>query len=321
MKRRKQKEEQEVQPESTEIDLANKYRPKNLDEIYGNALLKKALKTMVQESAIPHAVMLSGPAGCGKTSLARILASCLGCSDFDCKEINIADFTGVDLIRDIIRKANTSPMKGSVKVFIMDEFHKSTDAAQNALLKILEEPPKHVYFFLCSTDPQKIISTIKSRCTQYQVQTLSEKQIFGLVSDVAQKEGFEVPKKVALQIARDSLGHARNALKILSKIRYLDEEGMLGAALQEAEKVEQSIALCRAIMNKRSWKEIAEILRSLKDEPESVRRHIRSYFNTILLNGNESAFVVLDIFNTNYFNTDGKVSLTRDCYEAYKEFE
>lgn len=319
-KRKSAKETDETEVKK-ELSLTDKYRPKSIDELYGNAVLKKTIKSAIENNDIPHAILLSGPFGSGKTTIARILTKELNCSEFDYKEIDIADFTGVDLVREVRRKMNTAPMQGKVKVYVFDEGHKMSEAAQQATLKMLEEPPKHCYFMICTTDPQKLLPTIRSRCINYIVQTLSEKQIFKLISGIAEKEDIDLPKKVALQISRDSLGHPRNAIKILDKIRNLDTEDMLEAAMHQAEQEEQVIMLCRGIMNRKPWKELATILKGLKEEPESIRRAIRGYFSTLLLSGDESAFFVLDTLNSPYYNTDGRASLIRDVFEIHKDLQ
>lgn len=320
-KKRRKKQETEQQESTEQIDLTKQFRPQTIDDLFGNSVLKKTIKSAMKTNNIPHAVLLQGAFGSGKTTIARILARHLECSSFDLKEIDIADFTGVDVVREIRRKMGTKPMKGKAKVWILDEIHKLSNAGQNALLKALEEPPAHCYFFLCTTDPQNIINTVKSRCVQYTVQTLSERQIFELVNYVADQVDVMIPKKVGLQIARDSLGHPRNALKILEKIMFLDEEEMLDAAKEEAEQREQAIALCRALLDGKSWKQLSAILRSIKDEPETVRRAIRGWFTAVLLNGTEPAFIVLDVFKQPFYNIDAKNELVRCVYEAHQELK
>ncbi len=323
---RKRKLVQKKEQENEIVDLARKHRPTTLNEFFGNNTLKNTLQTLFRLNKIPQQILFHGPRGCGKTTLARLCAKQLNCSDFDLKEIDVADFRGIDSVRDIRRTMGTSPMNGKVKVYIMDEVallgrggDSSKNEAQSCLLKALEEPPKHVYFFLCTTDPQNLIPTLKSRCVQYQVSTLTPKQIFEIINNICKKEDKQIPKKVSLQIAKDSLGHPREALKILEKIIYLDEDKMLEAAQQEAEKREQTISLCRALMGNKTWKQIADILKNIDEDPEAVRRKIRGYFASVLLNGNVSGFIILDVFKQAFYNTDGRNELIRGCYEIWSE--
>ncbi len=327
-RKRKSKEEnkEEETTENQELDLTRKFRPTTLDDFKGNTNLKKSLKTMIDKGTVPHSILFYGDYGSGKTTLARILTNYLECSELDVKEINTADFRGIDTVRNLLRSMHTKPMKGKYKAYIIDEAAQlgrggdsSKNEAQNALLKALEEPPSHCYFFLCTTDPQNLISTIKSRCTQFQVNTLSQKQMITLLNEVAEKEEINLPKKVALQITKDSLGHPRDALKLLQKIMYLDEDEMLESAKREAEKQEEAITLCRELMNGSSWKRIAEILKALEQDPETVRRIVRGYFTSVLLNGNESAFIVLDALKEPFFNIDAKNELVRAIFEAWSE--
>ncbi len=318
-RRRKQSDKIIPVSENQSNDLSRKYRPSTLDEFIGNTSLKSTFESLFRLNKIPQQILFYGPKGCGKTTLARLCAKQLNCSEFDLKEIDTADFRGIDSVREIRRTMHTSPMKGKVKVYILDECHKTTNDFQNALLKALEEPPKHVYFFLCTTDPQGLIPTIKSRCVQYQVSTLTPKQIFELMDGICKKENRSVPKKVILQIAKDCEGHPRNALKILEKIIYLNEDEMLEAAKHEAEKKEAPIELCRALMSNKSWKQIATLFKSINDEPETIRRIIRGYFASVLLNGNTTGYIVLDVFKQPYYNTDGKNELVRGLYEVWSE--
>jgi hypothetical protein len=135
---------------------------------------------------------------------------------------------------------------------------------------------------------------------------------------VAEKEGIKLPKKAALQISKDSLGHPRNALKILQKIMHCDPDDMLEIAKQEAERREQAISLCRKLMGDASWADLAKILKSIDEEPETVRRTVRSYFTTVLLGGNESAYLVLDAFSQPLYSTDARNELVKCTYEAFQ---
>lgn len=308
------------------IDLTFKYRPKSIDEFFGNSILKKSLKTLIDKQKIPQQILFYGDKGCGKTSLARICASELQCSEFDLKEIDTADFRGIDTVRELRRIMGTQPMKGSVKVYILDECHmlgrggdSSKNEAQNALLKALEEPPKHVYFFLCTTDPQNLLSTIRSRCVQYKVSPLAPKQIVDLLNHICDEEDLPLSKKVALQIAKEVKGVPRNAIKTLQKIIHLEEDEQLKIIEEVAKNEEFTFNLCRALTQNKSWKEISSMLQNITEEPEASRRIIRKYFTTALLNGNTSAYIVLDVLKTPFYNTDAYNELVRCVFEIHTE--
>lgn len=208
------------------MSLHTKYRPKTLDDFAGNRMLVDSLQSLLTKDSvdIPHTYLFIGPRGCGKTTLARIFAMMLNCSGFDLKEQNAADFRGIDSSREIVRRMRLKSLdaKGN-RGWIIDEVHKWTNDAQNAILKALEEPPEHVFFFLCTTDPQKLLKTIRSRCIIYEVSTLSFKQIIKLLKEITNKEKKHVPGEVLMQIAQDSQGHPREALTILEKVIDLPE--------------------------------------------------------------------------------------------------
>jgi DNA polymerase-3 subunit gamma/tau len=304
------------------------YRPDSLENFIGNRSTVQALKNTLAKESRPHSYLFTGDSGCGKTTLARIAASNLGITGFDLKEINCSDKRTLEDAREIIRKARTASLlgNGGNKGWILDEFHlfgeggnSPKNKPQNALLKILEEPPSHVYFFICSTDPQNILTTIKSRCSTYEVRPLSTKQITELLSKVA---GKEIPQEVLEQIAKDSLGRPREALTILEKIIDLPERQMLRAAKQSAQVESQSIELCRALIAGKSWKEVSLILKGLEKEPEeSIRRSVLGWASTVLLNdGDPQAYLVLDSFREPFYNS-GRAGLTLACYESLEAGE
>jgi DNA polymerase-3 subunit gamma/tau len=164
------------------MTLYIKHRPTDLIGVKGNEDVVEALKNMLlNKESCPHSFLLSGPTGCGKTTLARIIAAELGCFGSDYKEIDSADFRGIDTIREIGKQCMYKPLESSCRVFVIDECHKMTNDAQNAFLKRLEDTPKHVYFILCTTDPSKLIPTIRGRCSQFQVKPLSEKVLLRLL--------------------------------------------------------------------------------------------------------------------------------------------
>ena len=149
------------------------YRPNKFAEIIGNKSTVKTIQNKINGDDPPHAILLHGPSGCGKTTLARIISTELGCNinSNDFNELDIAQLTGVDTAREIRQNMNFLPMESKCRVWLLDEFHKASASFQNAMLKALEDTPKHVYFILCTTDPQKVIKTVQTRCQKYKYLT------------------------------------------------------------------------------------------------------------------------------------------------------
>ena len=302
--------------ETTSETLYLKYRPKSLDMIKGNIDIITTLENMLQTKKFPHSVLIFGETGCGKTTLARIIANRLDCKGNDYKEIDSADFRGIDTIRELRQHAMYSPMEGSCRVWCIDECHRLTGDAMSALLKILEDTPPHVYFILCTTDPQKLLPTIKGRCSQFQMKPLSESQMKGLLRRVLHEEQESIPEEVYEQITQDSLGHPRNALQILEQVLQVPAERRLEVARQTAAQQSESIALCRALLENASWKKIRGILEGLKDqEPETVRRHVLGYCRATLLktDENDQAGLIMEEFLEPFYNSPAE-QLTYACY-------
>lgn len=300
------------------MSLYIKHRPQSLGEVIGNEALVNSLKSLLQrEEGIPHSFLFTGPSGCGKTTVGRILANELGCSPEDFKEIDSADFRGIDSVREIRKQARFSPINGPCRVWLLDEVHKMTNDAQNALLKALEDTPSHVYFILCTTDPQKLLKTIKTRCSPYEVESLDSRQLVKLIRQTAKSEGKSIPKDVRQQIAKDSLGSARQALVLLDKIIDLPEDEMLAAAEKSAEEESEVIELCRILMNpKCNWKNVSKVLKGINQEPESVRRAVLGYFSAVLLNsGKPIAAHVIECFQDHFYDS-GKAGLVLSCFQA-----
>ncbi len=269
------------------MSLYHKYRPKTLDEIIGNQTVVASVQNMLENpDESPHAFLLSGETGCGKTTLGRIMAREFGAAGLDFREIDSADFRGIDTIRRIREQSNLYPMESKAIVWLMDECHQMSKDAQSAILKILEDTPKHVYFILCTTDPQKLLPTIRNRCTHYEMKPLGESQMMKLLRRVVKAEETKMGKEVYQQIIQDSSGRPRTALQILDVVLRLEPEEQQEAATRAAENVSQSIELCQLLINEGGWKRVAEVLRGLKNEqPESVRRHVLGYCRAIVLKG------------------------------------
>ena len=211
------------------------------------------------------------------------------------------------------------PLGGSCRVWLLDEVHQLSKDAQNALLKALEDTPKHVYYILATTDPQKLLETIKGRCAQFPVLPLSDRDMYKLLHFITNKEQDHLDKEVYEQIIQDSQGHARNALQILDQVLSVTTKERLIIAKQTAEQQSQTIQLCRNLIVPTGWKKTANILLGLKtNDPEKIRRAILGYCNTLLLKGeNDKAGIVMEEMLEPFYNT-GWPGLTFACYRIVR---
>lgn len=300
-----------------EVELYRKYRPTLFKGVIGQSQAVSVLMQMVKAQRVPHALLFTGPSGCGKTTLARILRMKLGCGDGDFQEINAADFRGIDTIRDLRTRMSLAPIHGKCRVCLLDEVHSLSKDAQNSFLKILEDTPKHYYFMLATTDPNKLIKTIITRCTEIKLKAMQSDQLRLLIKDVAAKEKLIISEEVEDKIIECSQDSARLALVLLNKLIGLDEKEHLDAVEKNASNV-QSIALARALFDLRSsWSDIAAILKKIDDEPESVRWLVLSYASSVLLSGGKlagRAYDIIQAFRDHWFDCK-KAGLVAACFE------
>lgn len=222
------------------ITLYRKYRPKNFEEVAGQKEIVKTIKTSLRNGKTSHAYLFTGPRGVGKTTLARLIAKGVNCLEngitdepcnrcenclainngtfLDMVEIDAASNRGIDEIRQLKEKINYQPVKGRKKIYIIDEVHMLTKEAFNALLKTLEEPPEHVIFILATTEADKILPTIISRCQRYDFKTLSLNDMKEQLKFIGKNEGVDIPDDVLELIYESSGGSVRDAVSILERI-------------------------------------------------------------------------------------------------------
>ncbi len=235
--------------------LYRKYRPTSFSEVVGQEHVVKTLKNAIKRGKIAHAYLFSGPRGIGKTTIARILAKAANCKNIkdgepcnkcdicaninqnkflDLVEIDAATHTQVDKIRDIIEKINFSPAVGKYKVYIIDEVHMLSKGAFNALLKTLEEPPKHAIFILATTEIHKIPATIISRCQRFDFRRIKVSEIKKRLEGIAKQEKVEVEKSVFDFIAINSSGGMRDSESLFGQILSLENDKI---TLEEVRKI------------------------------------------------------------------------------------
>ncbi len=219
--------------------LYRKYRPQNFSEVVGQDHVTTTLLNAIKSDKISHAYLFSGPKGCGKTTVARLLAKAVNCEKDDgpepcnkcssCREImenrsmdiieiDAASHRGIDEIRELRERVRFGPSKSKYKVFILDEAHQLTSGAANALLKMLEDAPAHAIFILATTEPQKMIPTIISRCQRFDFRKIAVPEMTKRLEKIVKKEGVSVEKDVLSIIASASGGALRDGESILSQI-------------------------------------------------------------------------------------------------------
>lgn len=212
---------------SESLALYRKYRPGTFDEVRDQDHIVTVLKGAIKKGNIPHALLFSGGRGTGKTTLARIFARAIGVADIDLYEIDAASNRGIDDIRELKEAVHTLPYQGARKAYIIDEVHMLTKEAFNALLKTLEEPPAHVVFILATTEEDKLLDTIKSRCQIFRFRSPSRAVLEETIADVANSEKCRLAPDAAGLIAIAADGSFRDALGILQKVIMASADGAL----------------------------------------------------------------------------------------------
>ncbi|MCX7546278.1 DNA polymerase III subunit gamma/tau [Marinicella gelatinilytica] len=241
--------------------LARKHRPQNFKEVVGQEHVVQALVNGLDNNRLHHAFLFTGTRGVGKTTLARVLAKSLNCLEgvgsepcgqcihcleiqqgefIDLIEVDAASRTGVDDTRSLLDNVSYAPNKGQYKIYLIDEVHMFSKSSFNALLKTLEEPPEHVKFLLATTEPEKLPITVLSRCLQFNLKRLTEKQISDYLAEILQRESLDYEDKAIQLVARVADGSMRDALSLLdqslafggNRLNYDEVRTMLGTVEQ-----------------------------------------------------------------------------------------
>lgn len=308
-------------------ELQHTHRPQKLSEVVGQEKAIKQIIKFLKNDALPHSILFSGPSGCGKTTIARILKGRLKCSDQDFDEINAAESRGIDTIRDIKQRVRLSPAMGTCRIWLVDECHKLTSDSQHALLKILEDVPKHVYFFLCTTDPQKIIAQIRTRTTDVVLGPVSDENLNALLTSIASKEKAKIGIEVIDKIIEVAGGSAREAVKLLNSALQHDTDEERLEQIEDPVLKRQAFDLIKAMIYdpKPTWQKIAKVVTELnvaKTDREGFRHHILSICRTLLMKGDKFsplAYFVIDAFSRPWFGYE-EAALEHACFEVYQEF-
>lgn len=323
------------------ITLYRKYRPKDFEDVAGEKEIVRTLKNSLKNNRLSHAYLFTGPRGVGKTSIARLMAKGINCltgitdtpcnvcencleiskgSFLDLIEIDAASNRGIDEIRQLKEKVNYAPNKGRKKIYIIDEVHMLTKEAFNALLKTLEEPPEHVVFILATTEPDKILATIISRCQRYDFKAVSYEEMRKRLEYITTQEGYEVDEKTFEIVYEFSEGSMRDSLSILERvimnlegkeIKSDEVEKILGitptAKLDEMIELLFNDTLERAVEYfESSLKEIIDTEAFFKDIAKRVKRRVVD--GTLdLKKGIELIDIIYDILTKFRYEEDKKL--------------
>ena len=307
------------------IPLYRKYRPQTLEEIVGQAHVKKALTNAIELNKVAHAYLFTGPRGTGKTSTARILAKSLNCVEgptihpcgkcpscldiinstpIDVIEIDAASNRSVNDAQNILEKIQYAPVNGKYKIYIIDEVHMLTTQAFNALLKTLEEPPENVVFILATTEVHKVLDTIKSRCQRFDFKRITTEDIVNHLKYVAKRENINIEDDALLTIAKNAAGGMRDSLALLDQLSVLDTDhaittediNMLLGRLSF--DVLNRLSQCIIHSQPNDAIEIFNDIYNSGNEPTQILLNLLNYFKNMLIVKNCKSELVLELTQT-----------------------
>ena len=292
------------------------YRPKTFAEVIGQDDVVASLKRVVKDKRA-KSFIFTGPSGTGKTTLARVLANvwCNGeVTQQNLHEVDAAANSGADDMRKIVEITRTRAIGASpIKIILIDECHRLSAAAWTILLKPIEEPPNHVYWVLCSTEPGKIPKTIKTRCVEYALKPVPEEDILELITKVADKEKIDQSDEVLEAIAEGCGGSPRQALVFLEACTFCETAAEAREVIKSGGQNKEVIDLCRLLIGNRgrSWGAAIKIIKDLdgKVDAEGIRITIVNYLMVVLLNTTSEQkakpiLAILEPFLTPYTTSD-----------------
>lgn len=327
-------------------EFKNSYRPRDIDYVVGHSGIKKFLKKSMADGTLPQVMLFYGPKGTGKTTIARIIAAGLNCeegvslspcgvcdscrsvfsdSSPDFREINVADKTGVETVRNIIETVRFAPMYLNNKVYILDEAHMLSKPAQNAILKKLEDTPKNIYILFCTTSRENLIPTLPDRCYDFCFKGLNEKELLSIIEDIVITEGKTLNGDIVKCLIETADGSARRLVVNLHKVLVSDvhtiEEAseILGTEIMQQQDIKY---LSKAIIAADNKKALQVINKYSYSDCDVARKSLINYFGVMLLRIGASKSIskankisnIIDILSSNITNPS-KGLFVNDIYK------
>ena len=309
-----EKRERTQKPSTDGGDLITKYRPNNLDEVYGQDHVIKSLEQVVMKRRA-RCFLFAGPAGTGKTTLARIVAKQYGVRPEDLVEIDGATYTGIDAMRSIQDAARYRAFgKEGMRAVLIDEVHRLSKQAFDSLLKATEEPPAHMVWLFATTEAGKVPKTIQTRCASYTLREVPENDIREVLETIARQERMNTPSDVLGLCAREARGSVRQAISYLNVAGHTTKRAEAADLIRSAEDSKTVIDLCRLLARGGKWVEAVSLISKMEERPESVRIIVCNYFAKVTLGARDDrsaqrALAVLDSFSTPYNDSEGQAPL------------
>jgi DNA polymerase III gamma/tau subunit len=300
------------------MGLYQRRRPRTWDEILGQDHVVNPLRKMVEENNLPSLILLGGPSGVGKTTIARVIRDqMVENPQLNFIEINAGTDGGIDKVRTIKDQMHQVPFGSKYKIWLIDEAHRITDAAAQAFLVPTEDTPNHAKFIFSSSEPDKLIRALQTRATRFDLKPLSDIDLMALLCVTKVAEKIDIETRVLDEIVASCEGSARQALVMLEQAAAAKDDTEALEIVRRASPNHENLNFCQILL-KGNWKEAARAIKQMEMEPERVRRGVMGYMANVLLNspGNERAARALVRYQ--YLFQLGKPDLVLATWEFFQ---